>query len=526
MLAGTTTNRSIICVDDEEGMRDSYRAILCPAADPFSDIWLMDGTDESVSGKCDGVNYDLWIAASGAEAVETVRQQAKRGHRFAAGFFDMRMPGMDGYETIRQVRAIDQDLICAVVTAYTDRKVEQIRGLFGGKRQDELLYFKKPFAAVELEQSAFNMISAWNRKRSEDEYLRVIEKNRQGLKCIIHAMAELSSVPPRTMKHLLSGVLYYFLSLVDSDGGFIATMSDQGDVLASAGLGSFENARIEDLIRDDANVRRALGSQDKVIIAEQACLIPLRFGTRDLGLVYVDRTGANTVASDLELLEIMRTQSVTMILNSILYDQMCRKDEEALIDPLTGLFNRRFIDNRLEQEMSRARRRGHPIALMMIDLDHFKQINDSHGHPAGDHVLRSVGEVLRACCRNYDVVGRNVDTETANRSYQIRYGGDEFSIIVPEVDEDAAIGVAERVRAAIESATYDYNGEALSLTASIGIAVHRFADEERSASDFLGELAKGADRALYAAKAKGKNCVELYRPWPGASRARLVSQLR
>ncbi len=160
----------------------------------------------------------------------------------------------------------------------------------------------------------------------------------------------------------------------------------------------------------------------------------------------------------------------------------------ALIDALTGLPNRRCLIERLEQEWAEAARHDRPLACLMLDVDHFKRFNDTHGHDVGDEVLRNTANVLKTSCRTYDVL--------------CRYGGEEFIVLCPDVDLDSARRIAERMRAAIEANTVETtNGLRLRVTVSIGAAVSNshVADAD--------SLVKAADEALYAAKDAGRNCV-------------------
>ncbi len=148
----------------------------------------------------------------------------------------------------------------------------------------------------------------------------------------------------------------------------------------------------------------------------------------------------------------------------------------AVTDPLTGLYNRHKLGEALEVEIERARRYGRPLAVMMIDLDGLKRINDTHGHPAGDAVLRDTANAITAEVRRVDLA--------------TRFGGDEFLVLLPEADLDEAAGMAERICERIIST--DFQGE--SLSASAGVAQWEPAYD--SASDFL----EAVDRALYEAK--------------------------
>lgn len=160
----------------------------------------------------------------------------------------------------------------------------------------------------------------------------------------------------------------------------------------------------------------------------------------------------------------------------------------ALTDALTGLPNRRYLIERLDQEWAESARHDRPLACLMLDVDHFKRFNDTHGHDVGDEVLRHTAKTLKASCRTYDVL--------------CRYGGEEFIVLCPNVDLDSAPSIAERMRVAIESNTVEtINGLRLSVTISIGVAASN--SYVRDAVSLL----KAADEALYAAKNAGRNCV-------------------
>ncbi len=164
----------------------------------------------------------------------------------------------------------------------------------------------------------------------------------------------------------------------------------------------------------------------------------------------------------------------------------------ATHDALTGLFNRRYFFTLAERELERSQRYGHPLALLMLDLDHFKAINDSRGHQAGDQVLRAVAGIIQASLRQIDVVGR--------------YGGEEFVVLLPETARMTAVAVARRLCTAVAAESVEVQGGRLSVTISIGVAVG-FGDVALN----LEEMLERADRALYAAKATGRNRVVV---WP------------
>ena len=164
--------------------------------------------------------------------------------------------------------------------------------------------------------------------------------------------------------------------------------------------------------------------------------------------------------------------------------------EKAARDGLTGLLNRRELELRADSAVALALRHGRSLACLMIDVDHFKQINDRYGHAAGDAVLREAARRLASVCRASDVVAR--------------YGGEEFVLLLPEADRYAAVAVAEKLRAALSDRPFDVGETTLTVTASIGVAAW---DEPMMTRQALFEA---ADEALYLAKERGRNRTELF----------------
>jgi diguanylate cyclase (GGDEF)-like protein len=160
---------------------------------------------------------------------------------------------------------------------------------------------------------------------------------------------------------------------------------------------------------------------------------------------------------------------------------------QATMDTLTGLLNRGAIMDRLAKEMDRAIRENEPLCVAMIDLDHFKQINDTHGHSAGDAALCEAARKMSSVLRPYDSVGR--------------YGGEEFVVVFPRCDQAVALGIAERIRSSICEPIRIESRE-VSVTASIGVA-------QASSPPNLDAVMRAADRALFLAKQSGRNRVEL-----------------
>jgi len=161
-------------------------------------------------------------------------------------------------------------------------------------------------------------------------------------------------------------------------------------------------------------------------------------------------------------------------------------EHAALTDGLTGMQNRRYFDDALKEYLEEFRRVGKPIGLMILDLDHFKQVNDTHGHDVGDEVLRAVANCLKDLTRYHDVVAR--------------LGGEEFAVVTPNMDAELLARFAERIRKAIAGMSIQSGNVRLKVTTSVGLAVW---DRKESAEEFY----RRADRQLYDAKRMGRNRV-------------------
>jgi diguanylate cyclase (GGDEF)-like protein len=181
--------------------------------------------------------------------------------------------------------------------------------------------------------------------------------------------------------------------------------------------------------------------------------------------------------------------------NRELYDMNKELERVARIDGLSGLMNRRSLFNAIDVEIERCHRSGTPLCGVMLDIDHFKRINDTYGHACGDAVLRAVGALLQRELRKYDQAGR--------------YGGEEFFVVLPNASLQQASSFAERLRSSLEQIAVDCQNTSLRLTGSMGIAQLRTEDTR---DDWISR----ADRALYAAKRRGRNRVVSERALTGS----------
>jgi two-component system cell cycle response regulator len=215
--------------------------------------------------------------------------------------------------------------------------------------------------------------------------------------------------------------------------------------------------------------------------------VPLRAGADVLGVIAVsDRTdGRPFTRQDLSLLRAVAAPAALALARERALAQAESFAHAAAIDPVSGLFNRRYFHVRIEEELQRAGRHNLQVALLLIDLDDFKAVNDSYGHLVGDLVIKDTSEILRRAVRTFDIC--------------TRFGGEEFAIVMPGSTLQAAANVAERIRQRIERYR-QVDVDSLRVTASVGIAMSAPGQTTR-------DLMTRADEALYLAKRAGKNQV-------------------
>jgi len=311
-------------------------------------------------------------------------------------------------------------------------------------------------------------------------------------------------------EHLPSFVLQTLASQVKAQTGALALYDGAEDALAIVATTGYPISIVEHLrIRRDEGLMGRVFQSGKAIIEDSSnqaprrlryhtdsyMVLPITTGSERFGVIALtDRCdGRRFDARDFACARLLASSAAPVFSRERLRDELNELTELATVDPVTHLFNRRYFEARLEAEAERARRQGQELALLLIDIDDFKRVNDTRGHLEGDRVLREVGDLLRAGVRIFDVCAR--------------YGGEEFVIVMPAASVSVAQQVAERIRARIERA---FSNDTPAVTASVGVGM--FADA--STADELVDI---ADRALIAAKKAGKNMV-----WTGTDQLRRV----
>jgi diguanylate cyclase (GGDEF)-like protein len=269
------------------------------------------------------------------------------------------------------------------------------------------------------------------------------------------------------------------LSFADNPG-LVSNVVKLKAVLPGRELSAMNRA----VVFDNNTVVKGLGALKifPLCIREESC-----FGT----LVCGSRRPDGLSSEAQKQLEMLASQTAQALERASLYEQTERL---ATTDGLTGLVNRRRFNELLDQRLREAARYQRPLSLLLLDIDHFKKVNDTHGHPAGDAVLRGVAKLLHKSARETDVAAR--------------YGGEEMALILPETDARGALAIAERLRKLVEQARHPTEQGALKVTVSIGIST---AGVNSQSAENPAELLEEADRALYRAKHGGRNRVEAAR---------------
>ena len=246
-------------------------------------------------------------------------------------------------------------------------------------------------------------------------------------------------------------------------------------------LGKFDLAKHRPLFLDNQKYPRSIA------------LLPLQRNNRLLGSLNLGSYKAERFqkGNATDFLQHLAAVLATCLHTAIAHEKL---KQAGLTDSLTGINNRRFFDQRLEEEISRSKRLETSLSCLFIDIDHFKVINDSFGHDVGDEVLKKVAELVRAQTRSIDVVAR--------------YGGEEFAILLGQSGEAKAVEIAERIRSIVANTQFDSGDISTNITVSVGVSTINFRDTNLKDIKLVGrQLLQRADKALYQAKQTGRDRV-------------------
>ncbi|MEM9422344.1 MAG: PleD family two-component system response regulator [Pseudomonadota bacterium] len=428
--------------------------------------------------------FEVLSALSGEEAIEIATAQQPD-----IVLLDVMMPGLDGFETCRRLKADGTTChIPVVMVTALDQQADRLAGLEAGA--DDFL--TKPVQDVAL----FARVRSLSRLKQMTDELR--HRHARG--------AELGAITVGNADEPEQGESHV---LVISDDPVIDGLNAEVDGLPgrvefeyhSDARAALDTIRVKtpDLIMIDLS----LESYDPLRLCsairsfEGSRLLPLLALARETEMRRLVRAldiGVNDYlmrpVDSQEMAARVKTQLRRKRYVEYLRESVHESLEMAVTDPLTGLYNRRYLGSQLPRLFRDAHDRNQPLALMVLDVDHFKKVNDTLGHDVGDEVLKEVAHILNLSVRGIDLA--------------CRYGGEEFVFIMPDADQKAAETIAERLRAEIaETPIKIENGEAVSITVSIGVA----SLDPQNRDDTPQSVLKRADDALYKAKEDGRNRV-------------------
>jgi len=444
--------------------------------DPLPNVKLLEA-------KLSAEYFDVVTAGDGPTALKLALEQPPD-----LILLDVMMPGMDGFEVCRRLRREPRTrhIPVVMVTALTD-VADRVRGLEAGaddflsKPVNDVALFARVRSLVRLKLLVDEL-----RVRQTGAGTNVMEDPNFGTDAeIADARILLVDGQPRHMERLsqfLQDAGHHVQAVGNVQAALTLSQTDSHLDLVIVGIdvGGQDGLRLCSQLRSQETTRHV-----PILLVLEDMDLPrlakgLDLGVTDYLFKPVDKN---------ELKARVRTQIRRRRYHDRLRSMLDRSVSLAFTDPLTGAYNRRFLETHLDQRLLEAIETSKPLSLAIFDIDHFKSVNDVHGHAAGDSVLKAV----------VDRIARNVRTI----DLLVRYGGEEFVLIMPDTVEDQATAVADRLRMKIAEAPIVV-GEAavpLSITVSMGVA------SLTSRNETLDQLLERADAALYAAKRSGRNRV-------------------
>jgi len=425
--------------------------------------------------------FHVLTAANGPEALAICQ-----GGECDIVLLDVMMPGMDGFEVCRRLKndPATAHLPVVMVTAL-DQPADRVRGLEAGaddfltKPIDEIALIARVRSLARLKVVIDELRSRANSTLStipsDAPFAMTGDDGRKGRILLVDDRKS-------SFERIVQTLSPYHEVIVETDPHralFSAAEEDCDLFIVSLGLENYDGLRLCSQIRSLERTRNLpilaiadSGDRDRMLRG-------LELGVNDFLSRPIDRN---------ELLARARTQLRLKRYADNLRNKVQQSIELALVDPLTGLNNRRFLESHLATMLDQAQRRRAPLSLMIFDIDHFKRVNDTHGHDCGDEVLKGFADRLRRVVRGGDLL--------------CRLGGEEFIIVMANASTEIAAKVAERTRSAIQQEPFviDKTGRTISITVSIGVA-------GRGPDGDPDSLYRRADRALYRSKSEGRNRV-------------------
>ena len=400
-----------------------------------------------------------------------------------------------------------EDLQCPVIAIVSSDKMHGIRSVI---ESDIECYLLSPFHKDELNSTLQYVIK-------KKHWLNFLLKEKEDLQTIIELTDVISAtLNPKAILNLIVQKISEIIHVTRCSFVSIGIGSHQyADVISSSDAPEISNIRID--LKKYPEIKRALTSRKTTIVKDaqkdplmkevrkiikpigirSIIVVPVIFRDEVIGtlLLRTSRAGHTFSKREIKLCVALASASANALYNAFLYDRLSKEktrlEKLAITDYLTGVYNIRYFYNRIEEEFSRAERYKHPLSCIMIDIDHFKYINDSYGHRVGDMVLREFAQLVKTYTRKSDVFAR--------------YGGEEFITLLPQTAKGGAVAEAERIKQAVSEHWFSADSSKIKITISIGIAC----SPNRKIKDF-DDLIHYADNALFKAKQKGRDRIVTY----------------
>ena len=491
----TAPERRVLVVDDMPAIHDDFRKILAPASSNGQqgaamdelEAALFDAPADGPRGPAASLGFALDSAMQGREALDRVQAAVAEQRPYALAFVDMRMPpGWDGVETIERLWQVDPALQVVICTAYTDYAWEDVLQRLGA--HEKLIILKKPFDPIEVSQLAHTLVAKWQADRQVERHTQALEHE------VARQTAELRRTNARLQAELDERERRQAdLQLADSvfrnsNNGIVVTDERSNIVSVNPAFTRMTGYSADEAVGRKLSLLRADSVPPEYHRQQWESLLSQGHWSGEL---WNRRQDGSLFCEWLSISRVPMPNSQPQRFVGIMADvtERRRQDEQlrqmALHDPLTGLANRVQLTTRLEEALTRTQREGGQVALLFIDLDRFKPVNDELGHDVGDALLREQAHRLRRLVRHCDLAAR--------------VGGDEFVLLIEQIDD---IAVADQVAARVLdhlTLPVQVGPHTLRVGASIGIA-----GGPGAAEDVAG-LLKQADMAMYIAKSGGRN---------------------
>ncbi|MCH2548054.1 MAG: PleD family two-component system response regulator [Alphaproteobacteria bacterium] len=427
--------------------------------------------------------YDVVTARDGFEAIQKTKERNPD-----LILLDVMMPGIDGFEVCRRLKS-DPEVahIPVVMVTALSSKSDRLRGLEVGaddfltKPFNDIVFFARTKSLIRIkmmldelrlrDQTAAqiggaNLTQNMFTANVSGSRILVVDDNQAQSQMVVDKLSE----------------LYHVDLALDADFAQERVKSEEYDVIMiSTEMSSSEGLRLASLLKSREETRNI----PLIIMVNesrtQTMLKALELGINDYLLLPVDTN---------EMMARVKTQIRRKKYQDALRSSYEKTVSRSVTDALTNLYNRHFMDTHLDNLVHQANKHGRPLSIMLVDVDHFKPINDSYGHDVGDEVLQSLSKVVVKSIRTADMAAR--------------FGGEEFVVLLPETDLLSATVVTDRIRQMVEVTPFRVSHSIGSLNMTVSIGAAQLRKGETSA-----QLLKRADEALYKAKTNGRNQVQL-----------------